>query len=83
MSVGDTPEMLRRFFNAAMEPGTVTHAIITMDSPDHPEHYHCPFGHEHPQPLLDETTGKRYCRACLYKDGVETICEPCVPGENC
>jgi hypothetical protein len=50
------------------------------------EHYHCPFEHDHPQPFFgthkDGRTGW-WCGACWFRDRELTLCELCVPGENC
>jgi hypothetical protein len=46
-----------------------------------PTHYHCPYGHEHPQPCKLED-GRVICRKCLYDDGVEVECILCTP-ETC
>ena len=45
------------------------------------EHWHCPFGHEHPQPFVGED-GKKYCGTCFFKDHVFTEMVPCTPN-NC
>lgn len=45
------------------------------------DHYHCPFGDEHPQPIRADD-GKLYCGRCWFIDGIVTEMVPCTP-ETC
>jgi hypothetical protein len=41
------------------------------------EHAHCPYNHEHPQPMLID--GKLYCGYCWFKEHIPTEMIPCTP----
>ena len=48
-----------------------------------PEHHHCPFGCEHPQPIRG-ADGKLYCGRCWFVDRLITemvLCTPEICGE--
>lgn len=47
------------------------------------EHYHCPYGCEHPQPFL-LADGRLLCGRCWFVDEIETemvLCTPELCGE--